>query len=492
MGDVMDKQVVSGINKHCDITSPFVPSAPIPDSELSQSTIPSTRLACQDSSPAIPGDCCAECCPLAAAAITSAHGVDQSASDYPNATPAYANNLETQSRPNMHRGAGSTILYHPSHSQVNPPISLPPLATFTSASRSTSDSYRPQYSLPPPPPPLSSSENFESYRATNHASFTSLLQVAEAEIARTEPRPDSLWSQNESGNSGAATTSSRASSTSFNSMKLKSIREEIPQNNISGVKRKDPPNSEARCLWATCAAVFPSLDELISHLCKLHVAGRTKGNRCRWDSCHYEKEGSDELITHLCADHLGAEDFQHTCRWKNCDRRYATFDDLTAHLSDLHIGSGKSVYICEWDGCERKGKPFTQRQKVMRHIQTHTGDRPYQCEVCKKRFSESNIMIQHMRTHTGEKPFKCSAPGCSREFTIAGALTIHRRVHSGERPFKCKFEGCEKRFSESSNLTKHMRVHTGERPFKCPVSGCGKTFSRSDQVTRHQRIHQSV
>ncbi|KAF9403917.1 zinc-finger protein [Mortierella sp. AD011] len=179
----------------------------------------------------------------------------------------------------------------------------------------------------------------------------------------------------------------------------------------------------------------------------------------------------------------------HPCLWRDCKLYFTQFETLTSHLSEEHIGMGKSEYICEWTNCDRQGRGFSQRQKAMRHIQTHTGDKPFQCQVCQKRFSEANIMAQHMRTHTGEKPFKCTEPGCSRQFSISGALTIHRRVHTGEKPFKCKFEGCDKWFAESSNLTKHLRVHTGERPFQCPYVGCDKRFSRPDQVTRHKKTH---
>ncbi|KAF8975709.1 zinc-finger protein [Entomortierella lignicola] len=179
----------------------------------------------------------------------------------------------------------------------------------------------------------------------------------------------------------------------------------------------------------------------------------------------------------------------HPCLWRGCKLYFTQFETLTSHLSEEHIGMGKSEYICEWTNCDRQGRGFSQRQKAMRHIQTHTGDKPFQCQVCQKRFSEANIMAQHMRTHTGEKPFKCTEPGCGRQFSISGALTIHRRVHTGEKPFKCKFEGCDKWFAESSNLTKHLRVHTGERPFQCPYVGCDKRFSRPDQVTRHKKTH---
>ncbi|KAF9193886.1 small nuclear RNA activating complex, polypeptide 3 [Haplosporangium sp. Z 767] len=300
-----------------------------------------------------------------------------------------------------------------------------------------------------------------------------------------------------------------------------------------------------RCLWTGCTAEFLSRDDLLPHV-QMHMPVPEKDPPlCLWESCATEQFDSDKLLQHLRADHhialpptaaaisevellrpqprsaglitlqdqsLSKNTFtqeqeqeheqgheqghrsveeQHWCRWKGCNKSFPNFDSLTSHLSEDHIGMGKSEYVCEWEGCERNGRGFSQRQKAMRHIQTHTGDKPYQCQICRKRFTEANIMAQHMRTHTGEKPFKCPEPGCGREFSVSGALTIHRRVHTGEKPFKCKFEGCDKWFAESSNLTKHLRVHTGERPFQCSFPGCGKRFSRPDQATRHKRTHLS-
>ncbi|KAF9377844.1 zinc-finger protein [Podila verticillata] len=232
-----------------------------------------------------------------------------------------------------------------------------------------------------------------------------------------------------------------------------------------------------RCLWSGCSAEFMSEDDLLPHVSQLHVPNPDINHPlCLWESCETEQLDTSKLLQHLLAEHHIMQNF----------------DNMNIHLSEDHIGTGKSEYVCEWEGCERNGRGFGQRQKAMRHIQTHTGDKPYQCQRCRKRFSEANIMAQHMRTHTGEKPFKCPEPGCGREFSISGALTIHLRVHTGEKPFKCKFEGCDKWFSESSNLTKHLRVHTGERPFQCDFPGCGKRFSRPDQVTRHKRTHLSA
>ncbi|CEL61844.1 Zinc-responsive transcriptional regulator ZAP1 OS=Saccharomyces cerevisiae (strain ATCC 204508 / S288c) GN=ZAP1 PE=1 SV=1 [Rhizoctonia solani AG-1 IB] len=180
----------------------------------------------------------------------------------------------------------------------------------------------------------------------------------------------------------------------------------------------------------------------------------------------------------------------HTCRWTGCSESFSTSAALTEHLSSVHVGRGKAAYDCFWSGCTRHGEKngFSSKQKVLRHLQSHTGHRPFRCEVCGVDFSEAATLQQHMRRHTQEKPYVCDFPGCGKAFAITGALTIHKRTHNGDKPFKCKY--CDRAFSESSNLSKHLRTHTGQRPYACPEPGCGKKFSRPDQVTRHRHVHQ--
>lgn len=200
----------------------------------------------------------------------------------------------------------------------------------------------------------------------------------------------------------------------------------------------------------------------------------TPQKRRRCDSCSGDEMDDDSL----------------RCRWEGCSEVFTNHSQLTDHITRVHVGSGKNEYECRWEGCERhaEGKTFPQKQKVLRHIQTHTGDRPFKCVMCGKRFSEPNTLAQHIRTHTQEKPYVCDFPGCGKAFAVAGSLTIHKRIHSGAKPFVCTYPGCEKAFAESSNLTKHIRTHTGHKPFECPE--CGKGFSRPDQLTRHRKTHE--
>lgn len=178
----------------------------------------------------------------------------------------------------------------------------------------------------------------------------------------------------------------------------------------------------------------------------------------------------------------------HPCKWQSCGQIFASSDELTAHIASVHIGSGRAHYDCFWEGCSRNGDSgFSSKQKISRHLQSHTGHRPFQCQVCQQNFSEAATLQQHMRRHTHEKPYVCDHPGCGKAFSITGALTIHKRTHNGLRPFKCSY--CDKAFSESSNLSKHLRTHTGARPYVCIQPGCKKSFARPDQLARHTSVH---
>ncbi|QRV88858.1 C2H2 zinc finger [Ceratobasidium sp. AG-Ba] len=199
--------------------------------------------------------------------------------------------------------------------------------------------------------------------------------------------------------------------------------------------------------------------------------------------CPDSAKGKDKAPDNLAAPNT------HTCGWIGCGQTFDTCADLTEHLSAVHVGRGKASYDCHWAGCARNGPKygFSSKQKVLRHLQSHTGHRPFKCEVCGLDFSEAATLQQHMRRHTQEKPYVCDFPGCGKAFAITGALTIHKRTHNGDKPFKCKY--CDRAFSESSNLSKHLRTHTGIRPYACTEPGCDKKFSRPDQVARHMSVH---
>ncbi len=91
----------------------------------------------------------------------------------------------------------------------------------------------------------------------------------------------------------------------------------------------------------------------------------------------------------------------------------------------------------------------------------HTGEKPYKCPQCNKRFGCSAHLKKHEMVHIGEKTYKCSH--CDKRYSLSGQLKRHERIHTGEKPYKCP--QCNKRFSDSTHLKTHERIHTGEKPY---------------------------
>ncbi|KAF3933913.1 hypothetical protein ABW19_dt0205135 [Dactylella cylindrospora] len=63
-------------------------------------------------------------------------------------------------------------------------------------------------------------------------------------------------------------------------------------------------------------------------------------------------------------------------------------------------------------------------------VQSNT-TKKHKCKVCDKRFTRPSSLQTHMYSHTGEKPFACEVEGCGRQFSVVSNLRRHRKVHKG-------------------------------------------------------------
>ncbi|KAK7060906.1 zinc-finger protein [Paramarasmius palmivorus] len=254
--------------------------------------------------------------------------------------------------------------------------------------------------------------------------------------------------------------------------------EHVNTQHLSPTQPVAPEQQQISCLWEGCHQLFPELvssqgthshvGSLATHLLESHlnyssIPGSSQPTQSQptfqeafpEDFSFPQQDDTAQNVSEIASSRsvtpantdsespsLPHHDCNgtHVCHWKSCGKTFDSCLQLTEHLTAVHVGSGKPHYECLWKDCNRNGSHcFTSKQKICRHLQSHTGHRPFQCKICQQNFSEAATLQQHMRRHTQEKPYVCDYPGCGKAFAITGALTIHKRTHNGHKPFKCTY-----------------------------------------------------
>ncbi|XP_022831104.1 zinc finger protein 135-like [Spodoptera litura] len=181
-----------------------------------------------------------------------------------------------------------------------------------------------------------------------------------------------------------------------------------------------------------------------------------------------------------------------------CHQIFFSCCEYSAHYRDEHTRRRKGLrcQVCEKPlacsgeeaptpyACEVCGLGLQTSKELSQHTAiAHVKLKPFECNVCHKRFTQHGGVLQHMRMHTGDRPFPCTF--CPKAFTQKSGLDQHLRIHTKVKPYRCVV--CSKTFCQSVHLKQHMRTHTNVAPFQCGI--CDKRFKQSSHLNYHLKNH---
>ncbi|KFB46320.1 hypothetical protein ZHAS_00014311 [Anopheles sinensis] len=129
---------------------------------------------------------------------------------------------------------------------------------------------------------------------------------------------------------------------------------------------------------------------------------------------------------------------------------------IPATTALLVKSEGEARGVSKEHRCMVCSKLFPDREAWMVHLGDHAEERPYQCMKCLAQFREKRSLARHLKAvHEEVRDRQC--PYCPKSFKYSHHLRYHIRTHTGEKPYMCEI--CSDCFSQHIQWKRHMAKH---------------------------------
>lgn len=130
----------------------------------------------------------------------------------------------------------------------------------------------------------------------------------------------------------------------------------------------------------------------------------------------------------------------------HCELCDYTTDNITNFNAHHRIHKGRRPYKCA-----KCTKSFVQKVQRNVHQRLHF---KFKCEICRLNFRTKFTRNSHQKS-CNAKRYECYS--CQYTTALKTSIDNHLRQHTGEKPFQC--EHCSKRFVQLTCLNDHVKAH---------------------------------
>lgn len=160
---------------------------------------------------------------------------------------------------------------------------------------------------------------------------------------------------------------------------------------------------------------------------------------------------------------------------EKCDRSFSSKLSFRKHNMISH---GERLFACSICNIV-----LQSRKELVKHKESHK--EKLVCEQCGRQYRHKRDLLRHIPTHSGERPYPCTT--CGFRFHTAERLRNHQAIHK-EKRYLCDL--CPMKFTDGQHLRRHLKSHAYKQRqrvnsliFRCLM--CPATFDSPTRLQQH-------